>query len=180
MRSSYLKNNYGMIFDAISFIVDPKIIVEFGILDGYSLEKFAMNCPNSSIFAYDLFEDFPFNHANLEKMQEKFSVYPNVKINKADFYVAHELFDNDSIDLLHIDIANDGKTFEHAIEFWTPKVKKIIILEGGSLERDNVYWMKQYQKPKIGPVIEKFKKSYKIHVIEEYPSVTILQKNTYS
>jgi predicted O-methyltransferase YrrM len=176
MRSSYIKNNYGLIFEMLCLISRPKMIVEFGILDGYSLEKFALTSPSSEILAYDLFEDFPFNHANFEKIKKKFSIYSNVKIDKANFYEAHNFFNDNSIDILHIDIANDGATFEHALKYWTPKVKKFLLLEGGSIARDNVEWMDKYNKKKINPIIKKYQKEFKIDILNDYPSLTILSK----
>ena len=53
----------------------------------------------------------------------------------------------------------------------------LIILEGGSKERDEIEWMNKYNKPKIGPVIENYKlnKNYKIATIGTIPSVTLVK-----
>ena len=51
-------------------------------------------------------------------------------------------------------------------------------MEGGSIERDNVEWMKAYDANKIHPIIEKYSKirnDLMISVIEPMPSVTIIQ-----
>ena len=50
----------------------------------------------------------------------------------------------------------------------------ICILEGGSESRDNVYWMKEYDKPRIIPVLESISKDFYVYTIEEDPSMTFI------
>ena len=52
----------------------------------------------------------------------------------------------------------------------------IIIMEGGSIDRDNIEWMIKYNKPKIQPILTKYKKIYNIHTIGVIPSITIINK----
>jgi predicted O-methyltransferase YrrM len=179
VRSSYKNNiDFNDIFDTITFLVNPKKIVEFGILDGYSLESFVKNSStNCSIEAYDLFDDFNGNHAEFYNIKNKFNKYNNVSIKKGDFYKSLNNFKDKSIDILHIDIANDGSTYEYALEKYIHKISDngIMILEGGSDERDNVEWMIKYNKPKINPVVEKYSYEYKIKIIKKFPSITIIK-----
>jgi hypothetical protein len=58
------------------------------------------------------------------------------------------------------------------------KIKKdgVIILEGGSKERDEVEWMNKYNKPKITPILKKYKDDLKIKIIGSLPSLTIILK----
>ena len=68
IRSSY-KNikNFSYIVEIMIFLNNPNKIVEFGILDGYSLNIMANNISKScTIDAYDLFDDFNGNHSNYE------------------------------------------------------------------------------------------------------------------
>ena len=103
---------------------------------------------------YDLFDDFPYNAADRKEMLKKYESNYNVSILKGDFYESLNLFRDDSIDILHIDIANNGDTYEFAIENYLTKVKGIMVLEGGSEERDNIEWMQKYEKPKIQSVLK--------------------------
>ncbi len=176
MRSSYKKNNYDKVFQTLCFAYNPNLIVEFGILDGYSLDSFVKNSDNCRIEAYDLFDDFPYNAANENDMLKKYEDRHNVSIMKRDFYKSVSLFRDNSIDILHIDIANNGETYEFAIENYLPKVKGAMVLEGGSEERDNIDWMKKYEKPKIRPVLKKYSNDVRITVLEDYPSITLIQK----
>ena len=52
----------------------------------------------------------------------------------------------------------------------------LIILEGGSKERDNIEWMKKFNFLKIKPILDKIKNKYKVHVLEPFPSLTIIKK----
>lgn len=89
MNSSYFNQdlNYGDIITAVTKLQTPAKIVEFGILDGFSLEKFIESTnEDTKILAYDIFEDFNGNSANETKIREQFKDHSNVIIDKADFY----------------------------------------------------------------------------------------------
>ena len=179
MKSSYSQNKYSNLFKAICFAINPKRIVEFGILEGYSLMSFVTACNRQTeIFAYDIFDEFPYNAANLLNIKNKFKNFNNVKIEKRNFYGSEHLFKSNSIDIIHIDIANNGKVFKYVFENYIDKLTNegICILEGGSNQRDNVEWMKKYNKEKIVPVINSFKNKFDILVLEDYPSITIVKK----
>ncbi len=179
IRSSY-KNikNFSYILEIMIFLNNPNKIVEFGILDGYSLNIMANNIPKSCIIdAYDLFDDFNGNHSNYEYIINKFKDFQNVKIYKGDFYNLVDNFEDHSIDIIHIDIANNGYTYEFAIKNYIKKLNKngIMILEGGSVERDNIEWMIKYNKAKIKPIIDKYKEKYNIYTLNKFPSITIIK-----
>lgn len=178
MKSSYLNNlNYGDIFKTILFMINPTSIVEIGILDGFSLKTMTDNTSNNCfIKAYDIFDEFNGHSANKEALQKEFLKNDNVTIEYGDFYKLCDDIQDNSIDLLHIDIANNGDVFEYVIKNYIRKLKRngIIILEGGSNERDNVEWMNIYNKPKIQPIIEKYSSSVNIKVIGKIPSLSII------
>ena len=104
-------------------------------------------------------------------MIEIFKEHENVSIEYGDFYKLHDTLKE--IDILHIDIANNGDVYEFAINNYLPKLSKngVIILEGGSEERDNVEWMIKYNKPKIQPIVKK----YNMKVIGTFPSITLFK-----
>ena len=178
MNSSYKSSvNFGDIITAITCSKKPKKIVECGILDGFSLLKFAESSnENTIIDAYDIFEKFNGNHAIKDKIISVFSSYNNVNINEGDFYEVFKKYSNNSIDIIHIDIANNGNVYEFVFNNIMEKLTNdgVIILEGGSEKRDNVEWMVKYNKPKIQPIIEKYKTKFNIKVIGEFPSITIV------
>ena len=181
MTVSSYKNNidYKEIFSTICFLNNPKKIVEIGILDGYSLKSMAHHvAKDTEIEAYDIFDEFNGNSANENKLNSIFETYNNVNIKYGNFYFLADTFDIDSIDILHIDIANNGQVYEYVLNNYTDKLKKngIIILEGGSVERDDIDWMNKYNKPKIRPVLDKFKSKYNILTMGDIPSITLVTK----
>ncbi len=181
MNSSYNQSiNFGDLLSNISFIKSPQVIVEIGILEGFSLDKFVKNTPSSTkINAYDIFTRFNGNHANELNIRKKFMDYSNVTINDGDFYEVYKLYEDSSIDLIHIDIANNGDVYKFVFDNYMKKLSDngILLLEGGSKERDNIEWMNKYNKPKISPIIEEYKKkSFEIQTIGVLPSITICKK----
>jgi len=176
IKSSYKTNNYDKVFQSLCFALNPKKIVEFGILEGYSLDCFVEYAKNALIEANDLFDDFPYNAADHGFVVNKYKNNPNILINKKNFYYSVDDYEDDSIDILHIDIANNGDVFEFAINNYLPKVCGMMILEGGSADRDSVDWMVKYQKPLIQPILQKYSNSVRIDVLEDYPSITMISK----
>lgn len=180
--SSYKNNiNFLDLIGGITFLKSPKKIVEFGILNGHSLNAFVNNSNCDTVIkAYDIFDDFNGNHADKETIQKLFEKHENVVIEKADFYEKYQNLYND-IDILHVDIANNGDTYKFVIDNYLGKIKEdgIILLEGGSKERDEVYWMNKYNKPKINPYLKELKKNKNICVktIGTIPSITIIKKS---
>ena len=79
-------------------------------------------------------------------------------------------------DLIHIDIANNGDIYQFVFDNYIQKISSggTIILEGGSVERDNIEWMNKYNKCKIQPVLEKYSNVYNIKTFGEIPSITII------
>lgn len=173
LNSSYRKNNYGEVFEAISFIHRPILTAEIGVLEGYS--AFHLNKYTERLLLIDLFEDCHFKHAQKQDIKEKF---PLAIVMQLDFYEAMPGEIN-HVDLLHIDIANTGDTYRTYLKEYYPNMPKgsITILEGGSEERDNYWWMKAFNKPPIRAALEEFKQAgIQFHVIEAFPSLTIVRK----
>ena len=178
INSSYLnKLSFGELISVIVFLIKPQKIVEFGILDGYSLNHFIQySKPSCQIEAYDIFDEFNGNHADFQKTINKFSQFKNVKIQKGNFFKVNNYIEDNSIDILHVDIANNGEIFEYVFDHYVQKMRKggIILLEGGSKERDKVKWMVKYGKKSILEVLEKYKTKYDIHVVQSFPSMTLI------
>ena len=183
VRSSYKSGmQFNEFFRFVVWQMQPQRIIEFGILDAYSLSAFVENAPrNCKITAYDIFDQFNGNHANYQEITKKFEKNENVDIKYGDYYKIHELIPNKSVDIIHIDIANDRTVYEFAIKHYLPKLTKngILILEGGSSERDQVPWMKTYNKLSIAPYVEVlgYSKDLRVNVIDSFPSITIISNS---
>lgn len=177
-RSSYKGEKFSKVLRTICLMKNPKKIVEFGILDGYSLDCFIESTENDcEILAYDLFEEFPYNSARFDSMEKKYDK-TKASIERGNLFDSHNTLEDKSIDIIHIDIANDGRVYEYCIKNLMSKIKDfgVMILEGGSKERDNIEWMLKYNKPKIRNVLYRYDNEYKIKVFNEFPSLTIITK----
>ena len=179
IRSSYNHSiTFKELFQSICFLKQPKKILEFGILDGYSLLAMTeIVPPTTSVTAYDIFDDFNGNHANETEINEMFKNYENVQIKKGNFWYSNVFIKWREYDIIHIDIANDGSVYNFAFETITPQMNPncVLLLEGGSKERDQVEWMTKYHKTPIQSVIKKFKNKFKIYTINSFPSLTIVR-----
>jgi predicted O-methyltransferase YrrM len=176
--STYAWNDFSNEFALITKSVNPKLIVEFGIGNGYSLLSFVKHSDSScKIRAFDIFDDFQYSAADHKTISDMFSEYKNVTIGKLNFYEDPKGLIDKSIDILHIDVANDGDTYKFAVENYLPKISEhgVMILEGGSEARDNVDWMDKYNKKKIKPYLDSISGDYIIHTINKFPSITIIK-----
>lgn len=148
VESSYRENNLGRtLYDEV-LKHKPKIIIEFGVLNGYSTIAMALalkRLGEGKIIGYDLWEKYPYKHTTKEKTLEnlkRYGVDDIVELREMDF----KDFYGQECDMAHIDISNTGDIIDQL-----PKKfgKAIVLFEGGTYERDNVEWVKKYNKRKI-------------------------------
>ena len=99
------------------------------------------------------------------------------KSKNRNFTVSPEV---DAIDILHVDISNNGDTIKKLFLQWKDKVNKIIIFEGGGHARDAIDWMVKFQKTAISPVLSQLStqfQNWQFVTLEAYPSITITLKH---
>ena len=176
IESSYKENNLGKVLYDYVLQLQPKIIIEFGTLNGYSATAMAMALDEldngGKIICYDLWEKYPYKHSAMNATKhnlEKYNVAQYVEFKELNFsdWVPGEF------DLLHVDISNDGNTItELAIKCLSQlKHGKHILFEGGSIERDNVEWMTKYNKQPINSI--KSIAQYEL-ISDKFPSISKL------
>jgi predicted O-methyltransferase YrrM len=191
IRSSYKENDFGKTFEMMVIGYKPTLVVECGILDGYSLYHLANATKINSqaeyfkghVIAFDLFDEYQYKHGNpidIYNRMKALGVSDYTTILQGDAFKVHDRFDDESVDMLHVDISNDGNTYLEIIKRWYTKIRKggHIIFEGGSVERDSVEWMVKYKKRRIRtvlPIIVGTKK-WSVSVLNPFPSITILRK----
>lgn len=185
MLSSYKVNNYAEVFHAIINAFKPINAVELGVLHGYSTRAIvdAIKANGRGFLnAYDLFEDYPFNHSIYDQVIDIFvHDLEWVQLHKQDAFTVHQLYGPNSVDFLHVDISNDGEVLRRIMEQWDPKMIQggVMCIEGGSQEREEVEWMSKYNKVPLkyefenNPII---KEKYIFGTYLKYPSVTMLLK----
>jgi len=151
VRSSYKSNvTFGEVIGAVCFALAPRRIAEFGVLDGFSLRALsASSPPDAAILAVDLFDGFTGNHAHEDRIRRDFSGDAKVTVQRGNFWDAPGTLrsfpggSGGGFDLIHVDVANTADEFEFAATHLAPLLSPggVLVMEGGSAERDAVPWM---------------------------------------
>ena len=182
-HSSYKNKDLSFkdVLQTITATINPKIVVEYGILDGYSLNTFVQHSQSDcQFFAYDIFEKFVGNGARKEVLDGRFDQYSNVHIANGDFFDAPVILEDGTVDILHIDIANNGDVYEFAVTNLLSKLSEhgVMILEGGTAARDEVEWMSKFNKRAINPYLLSLQTSdsVSVNIIGNFPGLTIIKK----
>lgn len=185
VHSSYKDHGYGHFFYALARAIRPRRCVELGVLQGFSLLPVAAalrdNCAGS-IRGTDLFEDYPYRHARHADVENHIRACGLANwsgVTRADALFAHDR--HEDIDYLHVDLSNDGDTFRLVFRNWAGKVRRAILIEGGSADRDQVEWMVKYGRSPIVPAIDELRRAYPdwtIVVLAPYPSLTVAVRST--
>ncbi len=194
IQSSYLKNDFGLIFYSLVKTHKPGLVVELGTYMGYSALYMAKalieNAPDhltSELHLIDLWDRYPYRHCSLQTTREYFIKngflsHPEIKIcfKNQDAFEAFQHYSENSIDILHIDISNDGEKLKRCIKKWHTKLKLngLLLFEGGSRERDTYAWMVQYKKVPIEHFKNStwFTKHYEFVTLIPFPSLTIARR----
>lgn len=180
LQSSYVARGYGSIFYALIRALNPARAVEIGIFEGFSLLSAAAALRDNGggrLAGYDLFDAYPYRHADREQVSRQIvasGLEHLVEIQFCDERNVHERYD--FVDYLHVDVSNNGDTYRRVFDQWSHKVRQVILLEGGSAERDNVDWMRRYEKPAIAPALAEITERYpdwSLNVLQPFPSLTI-------
>lgn len=180
-HSSYEENNYGDLFYSLIRIYRPKTVVELGTKAGYSAFHIARGLKANGqgmLHCYDLWEKYSFHSVPQTVAEENTKDFKNlINFNLRDAVGVDKLYK--SIDVLHVDVSNEGGILEQIIPQWVDKVRRFIIIEGGSDERDIVGWMIKYKKVPIAKWLTDFtnrRSDIEYFTIEPFPSVTIIHK----
>jgi|DEB0MinimDraft_6_1074348.scaffolds.fasta_scaffold01341_7 predicted O-methyltransferase YrrM len=186
MKSSYTDNNYGELIEALVRVYQPQTCVELGCLEGYSSVHIARGLKRNgfgTLAIIDLFEDYAFNSSEqtvLQKNLAQYEVEAYCEIIKGSAFDEANRFADQSVDFLHADISNDGERLQQIFNVWSAKLSAgaVILLEGGSKERDTIEWMTRFKKKSIREFYETpaFKDHFEHFVFDPFPSITICKK----
>ena len=158
IESSYQKNDIGRTIYNLVLKLKPEIVIEFGCLYGYSTVAIGMalkHLGKGKLKVYDLFEEYPYKHPTLEGVKsniKEYGVSEYVEFHQMDY---NKWLNNpEDFDLLHLDISNTGDTILNTHQALYSQIQNgsTVIFEGGSLERDNIEWMKKYSATPINSV----------------------------
>lgn len=180
LQSSYSARGYGALLYALARVLRPLTAIEIGILHGFSLLSVAAALRDNAaghITGCDLFEAYPYRHADRNQVSRQVTALGLQSWVTLDAGDAHEIHERwDAVDYLHVDVSNTGDTYRRIFGNWSTKVRQVIVLEGGSAERDDVAWMREYRKPPIVPALHELRLAYpewSFTVLRPFPSMTI-------
>ena len=183
LRSSYAARGYGSLLYALARVLRPRVAVEIGLLQGFSLLAVAAALRDNAaghITGYDLFDAYPYRHADRDHVSRQVTALQLqswVTLEAGEVHDIHQHWD--VVDYLHVDVSNTGDTYRRVFGNWSSKVRQVIVFEGGSDERDAVAWMREYGKPPIAPAVHELRRAYpqwSFTVLQPFPSMTIACK----
>lgn len=179
IESSYQENNLGKILFDVTLKYQPCKVVEFGVFHGYSticIAKALQAHGRGHIIACDLWSEYEFNHTTMDIAQhnlERYEVEDFATLWQADYY--QWLKHPSKFDMLHVDISNNGDIIEKTLTDLAPQIKAgaVVVFEGGSIERDEIDWMKKFDKRPINPLQNKLGFEILDH---HFPSISIVTR----
>lgn len=164
------------------YVIDtkPRIILEFGVLHGFSTCCMAQALSKNrlgKIHAYDLWEGEKFNHGqHLPTVQNTLTNYgldKFVDLKYGDIFTCLKTVNLHGVDIIHIDINNDGDKLLKAVNLLKDrKYQGSILFEGGIVERDNCWWMKEFNKKPLNSIKQTF--NYDL-LNSNYPGLSKIQ-----
>lgn len=183
LESSYVENGYGQILYDTALKNHTIRAIEIGCYQGYSTIYIAAAINNrggGELEVYDAWDWYKYKHC-LEaqtRMNVKKAGFHHLCKFKQAFALNVQNYLRGCYDLVHIDISNDGDIFEWATSLFSKYIPKngLLILEGGSEERDRVEWMTKYNKMPIHPLIERGFVNWEVELLEPFPSMTIMRR----
>lgn len=192
MHSSYVINNYADVFKAIVSAFQPQRCVELGVLEGYSTvaigqglkENFEKGGGKGHLDAHDLFEEYKYRNASMtiaQKNVDEAGVTDFVTLHRQNADQVADDYSDNSVSLLHVDLSNCGDTVRWIMERWDPKMVQggIILFEGGTEERDQVEWMRKFNRKPMKPELETnpiIAEKYVFATYMKFPGLTCLLK----
>jgi predicted O-methyltransferase YrrM len=175
IESSYQVNDLGKTLYDLVLRIKPKKIIEFGTLHGYSAVAMSMaldELQSGHLTSYDLWDKYPYKHGKMEEVLNQLKRYKVDKyVTLADADLKVWLDNPEPFDLMHVDVSNNGETIDLLYEKLKNNIKNdsLVIFEGGSKERDDVEWVKKYNKK---PIAKSFA-PYEI-IDDRFPSISKL------
>lgn len=175
--STFEENNYGELFFSLMRIYQPETVVELGTKAGFSAYNMARGLQangKGKLYCYDTWE-----HEDMYQMACKnLKGFKNIiSLNKQTALGVEKLYK--TIDILHVDLGNEGGILEKTIPYWIDQTRQLIMLEGGSSERDKRPWMIKLKVMPIRNWLKDFSLSrpdIEYFTFEPFPALTIIRK----
>ena len=180
LQPTYAARGYGSLVYALIRALKPLRAIELGVFQGFSLLSAAAALRDNgagAIVGYDLFEAYPYRHSDRDQVSRRIlasGLGHWATVHQGEAEDVHQRWE--TVDYLHVDLSNNGDTYRRVFAQWSGKVRQLILLEGGAPERDQVEWMRKYDKPAIVPAIVDLRQAHpdwSFTVLRPFPSWTI-------
>lgn len=179
IHSSYAINGLGRSLYNIVLKIQPLESVEFGSLHGYSAICIGLalkTLGRGRLTCYDLWDKYEFKHGHIDDVKcliKKYDLEDFIDLKFGN--LLNDNWEKLDFDFCHIDISNDGDKILKISSLFSKKIKKgvPILFEGGTLERDQVDWMKKYNKVPITSL--KTQISYEV-LVNKFPGLSIFSE----
>lgn len=160
----------------------PQRCVELGTYAGYDAYWMGLALKHNGsgqLDCYDLWEDYPYNHVKKKEAEINLTGLP-IKLFQEEASTVYAHYIPKTVDLLMIDLSNDGLTYKTYLKDWYDKLADngIILMEGGTEERDKIDWMIKYKKYPIREALkDKFISThYNFYILAPFPGLTIFTR----
>lgn len=180
--SSWVKGGYNFFFYGLVRGLRPEVCVELGTYAGYSAYWMGLALKHNGsgkLDCYDLWGKYLYNHVDKKVAEENLKGLP-VNLHQGETSIVYAHHKPNSVNLLVIDISNDGFIYKKYLYDWYDKLAlgAIVLMEGGIKERDRVGWMIKYKKEPIQEALkDKFiVKHYNFYTLLTFPGLTIFTR----
>lgn len=186
--TSWGSGEFTLAFFCTVFAKVPHTVVELGTYEGFATYWMgsALKCRGfGKLYSYDLWDEYPYTHCEKSIAERNLvGLKDFVELRKKDAWKAHEDFEDNSVDVLYVDISNDGNTYKEFLFNWYPKLKQdaIVLFEGGTIARDNVEWMIKYNKKSIVETLRTdswILSHFNFGTMGSFPGLTIFTKKEF-
>ncbi len=185
LESGYKQNNIGWLLYSLVRAYKPVRCVEIGVLHGYStmfIGGALLDNEIGQLDAFDLWAEYPYRHTTLPQTWEN--------VERAGLAHIVALYQDEAalvperlklpVDFVHIDISNTGETYAWAASVFYNLLSPdgLMVMEGGTYQRDQVEWRLKYDKTPIQPAIQDIKNRgrWEVFVFEPFPGLTVMKK----
>lgn len=182
IESSSWDRMYGFFFYGLVRGLKPDRCVELGTYAGFSAYWISLALKHNAfgqLDCYDLWGKYPYNHVEMEVAQKNLEGLP-VNLHQEDASLVYAHYKPLMVDLLMVDLSNDGFTYRKILDDWYSKLSPgaIVLMEGGTEERDKVSWMIEYKKEPIKKVLKDdlITERYNFITLTPFPGLTIFTK----
>lgn len=180
--SSYNRGEFWKVLFILARFRRWQEISELGVLNGYGMISLIAGASyyQSPVFGYDIFEDYEYNSSQYSETLRNIrsapvsSEFHLIRKNICPF--ASDPWLPQTSDLLVVDLSNCGQICRNVVAALDFSVPRVVVFEGGARRRDNVWWMREFNRQPIKESLEELSIQFGLSlcIVEPFPGISIL------